>query len=371
MRLAGLRPLGRIDRYVGGLFAMSYATATLLVVGLVVVIDIATHLWYLEKWDDGRSASTLNLLEYYALSAPFLYAQFSPFVTVVAGMYTVSRLAKKNELTAGLSAGVSAQRILSSVYFGALLAAMATFSIREYASFFVGTRRDALFDMLENHRDVAVMKNFWFRDANGIVVRLGEYNAGESVGKPPEARRLEVTLKRRGHDVHIGADRIEWVDDGAHRGWKMDGGFVREVADNSSAAPAEWLELVQFTPGDVLTAEKARSHVLELSFSQVLDLSHRDPDNTSYQTLLQYLLTFPLANLVLLACTLPFLIGRERGKGGQAVMGGLLVCVGYFSVDFVTRSMGLSGDLSPLMSAWLPVLFFGALGISLTHFMRT
>ncbi len=358
---------------------MSYATAILLIVGLVIVIDVATHLSYLETWDDGRSASTLSLIEYYLLSSPFFYAQFSPFVTVVAGLYTVSRLVKKNELTAGLSAGVSAQRLLAPLYFGALLAAVATFSIREYASFFVGTRRDALYDLLENHRDEAVLKNFWFRAARGDapghprgdVVRLGEYRAGNSLDKPPEGLRMEATLTRGGGVVVIVADRIEWVDHGGHRGWKMTGGFVREVADANKVEPAEWLELVQFTPADVLTAEKARSRVLELSFSQVLDLSSSDPDNTSYLTLLQYLLTFPLANVVLLLCALPFLVGRERGKRGGAVMGGLLLCASYFSVDFVARSMGLSGDLSPLMSAWLPVLLFGALGISLTHFMRT
>jgi lipopolysaccharide export LptBFGC system permease protein LptF len=82
-------------------------------------------------------------------------------------------------------------------------------------------------------------------------------------------------------------------------------------------------------------------------------------------------MTFPLANVLLLLCTLPFLVGRERGKASEGVMAGLLICLAYFCLDFITRSMGLSGDLSPLMSAWLPVLFFGALGITLTHFMRS
>ena len=182
---------------------------------------------------------------------------------------------------------------------------------------------------------------------------------------------MEATLKNRGVVVRIVADRIVWGERAGKPGWRLEGGIVRESGDATKVVPMEWLDLVQFTPADVLAAEKARSRVLELSFSQVLDLSRRDPDNTSYQTLLQYLLTFPMANLVLLLCAVPFLVGRERGKAGEGVMGGLLLCLAFFCVDFVARSLGLSGDLSPLMSAWLPVLFFGALGISLTHFMRT
>jgi lipopolysaccharide export LptBFGC system permease protein LptF len=208
-------------------------------------------------------------------------------------------------------------------------------------------------------------------NAEGDIVRIGEFRAG-TAKKPSEGRNLEVTLKRRSGVVVVAASRIEWVDDGAHRNWKLENGFVREIGDASKTRPVEWLELVRFTPQDVLTAAKARSsRLMELSFAELLELSRRDPDNTSYLTLLQYLLTFPLANIVLVLCTVPILVGRERGKGGGAVMGGLLLCMAYFSVDFVTRSMGLNGDLSPLMSAWLPVLFFGALGISLTHFMRT
>ena len=375
MKLGNLRVLGRLDRYVGAMFSMSYATAVLLVVGLFVVIDMASHLSYFEAGDDGKGTSLLLLLEYYALSAPFLYVQASPFVTVVAAMFTVSRLVKKNELSAGLSAGVSAQRLLACVFAGAMIAAGAAFSIREYADAAIGQRREALFDILHNHRDEALLKNVWFRDLAGNVVRVGEFRVGGIENHPPQGQGLEATLTRGGVVVRLIAEGFEWVDDATRTGWKLQNGFVREVGDASKLEPAVWLDarqgVVKFTPRDILTADKARKRVLELSFREVLDLSARDPDNTSYQTLLQYLLTFPLSNIVLVLCAIPFLVGRERGKGGEAVMGGLLLCVAFFCVDFVARSMGLSGDLSPLMSAWLPVLLFGALGISLTHFMRT
>jgi lipopolysaccharide export system permease protein len=371
MRIAHLRPLGRLDRYVAALFLMSYATAILLVVGFAVVVDVASHLKYFEPREDGSSVSGATLFQYYVLSLPFFFAQGAPFVTVMAGMFTVARLVRQNELTAGLCAGVSAQRLLAPVFLGALAAAGLTFAIRQYASETVGPRRDALYDQLENERPRIVLEDFMFRDRGGNVVRLGEYHPAGRTGPAPEGERLEATLTRRGVVVRVRAERMQWVDDGERRGWRLQGGQVAEAGDESQVKPAEWLEEVEFTPQDVLTAHKARERVLELSFSQVLDLSRRDPDNTSYQTLVQYHLTFPLANVVLLLCAVPFLVGRERGKAVEGVTGGLLLCVGFFCMDFVTRSLGLAGDLSPLMAAWLPVLFFGALGISLTHFMRT
>lgn len=371
MRLGNLLFLGRLDRYIGGLFAASYATAFLLVVGLFVIADLASHLSFFEPGEDGTTPGVTLVLEYYALSIPFIYAQISPFITVVAAMFTVTRLVRKNELSAGLSAGISAQRLLATILLGALLAVGLTVAIREGATGSIGFRRDAIFDRLDERRPEAVLENFRFRDLAGTVVTLGEYRSGNSAGRPPGGRGLATTIQRGSAVVRISADEFRWAKREGKWGWQLTNGLLRETGATESVRSLDWLEMVEFTPQDVLTAEKARKRVLELSFGQVLDLSARDPDNTSFQTLLQWLLTFPLANVVLVLCAVPFLIGRERGKGGEAVMGGLLLCVGYFCLDFVTRSMGLSGELSPLMSAWIPVLVFGALGITLTHHMRS
>ena len=116
---------------------------------------------------------------------------------------------------------------------------------------------------------------------------------------------------------------------------------------------------------------KGRTRALELSFSEVNALLARDPDNAAYQTLLQYHLTFPLANLVLLLVALPFMLGRERGKALEGVMLGLLCCVFYFCAEFLSRELGIEGVLSPLLASGLPILLFGSLGLALFESMRT
>lgn len=372
MRIARLVALGRLDRYVGGLFIASYATALLLVVGLALIIDISTHLSYFEVWDDGRSASSGTLLRYYALSLPFLYLRVAPFVTVTAGLFTVSRLLKRNELVAALSAGVSAHRLLTPVFMGGFVAAVAMFGLRELASTHLGPKRDALFEILEHQRTERVIENFWLRDIAGNVVRLGEFRP--AVSSPPiaEIRRLEATVRIGGTITAIRADRAVYATDGVRVGWRLEGGVIEEIGQSAKRRPIEWLEVIDFSPQDVLTAEKShKGRELELSMAEVLELARRDPDNIKYQTLMQYHLTFPLANVVLLWVVIPFLLGRERGHGVEGLVLACLMCVAYFCVDFVTRSLGLDGSLSPLLSCWLPVLFFGSLGVALVAGMRT
>ena len=117
-------------------------------------------------------------------------------------------------------------------------------------------------------------------------------------------------------------------------------------------------------------ARKAHKRPLDLSFGEVRELAVRDPDDVRFQTLLQYHLTFPLAHVVLLLVGLPLLLRQERGQV-EGIAGGFILCVIYFGSDFVTRSLGLQGALSPMLASWLPVLFFGSLGVVLTGSMRS
>ena len=371
MQLGRLALFGRIDRYVGGLFIAAYATSFLLVVGLALVLNIASNLSYFEPWEDGGRAPMLDIVRFYLLNIPFLYLQVAPFVTVVAGLFTVSKLVKHNETVAAMAAGISTQRVLTPIFVGAAVVALGMFALREEATRVVGPQRDALLDMLENQRAERVLENVWFRDRFGSVVRIAEFRPATGDPLRAEARGLEATLPHGGVVRLVRADRAVWVMTPTGPRWKLEGGLVETFGAAGSRKPLEYLEEVEFTPREVLVAEKGRERAMELSFTELDQLAARDPDNTEYQTLLQYNLTFPLANLVLLLVALPFMVGRERGKHVEGLVAGCLLCVFYFAGDFVSRSLGVDGDLSPLVASWLPVLTFGSLGVVLFESMRT
>lgn len=370
MRLGRLVVGGRLDRYVGALFIASYATALLLVVGLAVIIDLTSHLSYFEEWDDGTSPGQLAVVRYYLMSMPFIFLQVAPYVTLVAGMFTLSRLVRHNEVTAALAAGISAHRLLAPVMLGAVIAGFGMFSLREYATRTLGAPREALRDRLSNQRYDPVFESVWVRDKSGNVARLSEFRPYSPAGAP-EVLGLEAQLKLAGAWKKIQADRAVWTERDGAAGWSLENGAIEEVERQATRRELAWLEGVEFNPDDALCAVKGRERPLELSFSELRSLLERDPDNGAFQTLLQYHLTFPLANVVLLLIALPSMLGRERGKALEGVMIGLLLCVLYFSTEFICRELGVEGALSPLLASWLPVLIFGSVGLALFDSMRT
>lgn len=361
---------GRLDRYVTLHFVSSYATALLLIVGLFWIMDLASHLDdYLEPWDDGTIVSTGVLVRYYVLHLPYLFLECAPFVTLVAGMFTVNRLVKKNEVVAALGAGVSAQRLLLPVLLGGVAAAVAMFGIREWTGQRIAGPREALHDMLDKKRTEQRYEALWLRDLSGSIVRLGTFLPGRGGPAGAEVEGLEAILRSSDGVVVINALRAVWNGDTGR--WELEGGVRRVMGEEKEVAEVSELEGFEFTPQLALTYERARGNALELTMSEVSDLMRRDADHVAYQTLWQYNLTFPLANLVLLLVGLPLMLNYERGGGAERMAAGGLLCLFYFGFDFVFRSLGTEGSLSPVLAGWLPILIFGSAGVVLVDSMRT
>jgi lipopolysaccharide export system permease protein len=365
-----LRIGGRADRYVARLFAASYGTAFLVVVGLFLILDLSTNLdEFVKPGPDGTAPPGLDVVRYYLLHIPFLYLQVAPFVTLVAGLFSVSRLVRDNELVAGLGAGVSAQRLLAPILCCGLALAGAMFALRQWSAESLSFERDLLRDALLERRVEPVIENLWLKDRAGSSVHIERLLLTDG----GEAARIEGlwALVASGKTwISLRAPKARW--DPALGDWRLAGGervVVDEFAQRTE--PLERLEKIRFTPHDVWLAQRGRDAPLDLSFAQTRELAERDPDNAHFQTLLHYHLTFPLANLVLLLVGLPFLLQFERARGLEGVVIGFLLCLFYYGADFVFRSLGLGGQLSPLLSCWLPLLAFGSLGVVLYGSART
>ncbi|MSR62785.1 MAG: YjgP/YjgQ family permease [Planctomycetes bacterium] len=367
-------PLGsRLDRYVARLFALSYGAAFFLVVGLFVILDLATKLdGYLAADKNGYTPPAAMVGQFYLLQLPFLYLQMSPYVTLVAGMFTAAKLARTNEIVAGLNAGVSVRRLLLPVYLGAALLALGMFLLREQSTRGLGRQRDLLQDRLEvhadEHRAMPVLENLIVRDLHGRALRLGQYFVAADP-QDSEFRDLSGLQHEEARSVILTAVSGRPLSSGR---WQLTDG--RQTVDADQRRTTEKLPVLEdprFTPEDVERAWKARDHPMDLSYSELADLQAREPTNLQYRTLLQYNLTFPLAGLVLLLVGLPFVVGDERGKAGERIARGFLLCVGYFGIDFIARTLGLQGAVGPIFSGWLPVVLFGSLGSVLTAAMRS
>jgi lipopolysaccharide export system permease protein len=379
--LLSRRPLpfgSRIDRYVAAHFVSSYATAMMLLTGLFLVMDMAGNLDdFLEVWEDGTSAPATYLVRYYVLTLPYLFLQVAPFVTLLAGMFTVNRLLSTNEVTAVLAAGVSARRLVMPVVLLGLALAAGMFGLREAVGRGISTERDLLRYVLEEHTFEVVFEDISVTDRSGSPALFDRFYPAPLDGGPPRAEGLKViarTGRSGGRSDYIRTEAPSAVWGGEH--WMLENGIRARIApdrgqEKLEVAPVGELVGYRLEPEIVFLYRRAQSEPLELSFGEVRELIRREPEDLTYQTLWHYHLTFPLANVILLLVGLPLLFTYERGRGAERMALGGLLCVFYYAFDFVFRTMGLSGGFSPVLAAWVPVLLFGSLGVVLFDSMRS
>ena len=359
--------MGRMDRYVISHFVGSYGTALFLLLGLFLIMDLTSNLDdYLEPAANGQTASTSVLVRYYLLKLPFLFLEVAPFITLLAGMFTVNRLLKKNEVTPVLSGGISVHRLLVPIFLCGLILAGAMFGLRELAVSQIADKRDALLFQLENPGEERVLEEVAVHDLSGSTVFVERLYPD---AKPPRIEVLSANMQVDQRTVSITADAAVWSPETGqlqlHKGERRVVG-TEEIQVES----VETLEGFDLTPELVLTYVRARNP-LDLSFSEVQELMSREPEDSAFNTLWHYLLTFPLANVVLLLVGLPVLFQYERGKGSERMALGGLFCIFYFAVDFVFKNLGLGGGLSPILAGWIPILVVGSLGIALTDGIET
>ncbi|MFT5831387.1 MAG: lipopolysaccharide export system permease protein, partial [Bacteroidia bacterium] len=364
----GLRLGGRLDRYVAELFIGSYAVAILLVVGIFLIVDMTGNLdEYMRPGKNGKAPGAMEVVTLYCLQVPFLFLQVAPFVTLVGGLFTVSKLMASREVIAALSAGISARRVLLPVFLCAAVLGAGMFGVRELAIESIGERRDHTVDRLTNRREVPVYENLWVKDTAGNPIRINSFFPAQ--GKQP------ARIEGFGATLHQGDDWVEvsargaTYEDGA---WQLEEGkrfsiYAKSGSETEAVASLE----AGLSPRDIRTAWKARESPTDLSFGELQELIQRDPDNIQWQTLLQVNLAFPFAHIVLLLVGLPFLLRYERSKGAAGAGMGFVLCIFYFGMDFVCRALGLQGELGPMIAGWLPILLFGSLGVVIFSSSRT
>ncbi len=106
-----------LSKYLIRLHAAPFVFALSACTGIMILDQITKRLANLV----GKGLPWSVIVEVFALLVPFVVAMTMPMAVLVAVLYTVSRLAAENELTALRAAGVSLGRLMRPLLLGASL----------------------------------------------------------------------------------------------------------------------------------------------------------------------------------------------------------------------------------------------------------
>lgn len=379
------------DRYVARSYLFSLAVCYGALVGLYLVIDISGHISTLYAYSGFWGLAPLAV-RVYLPRLPLIFHELTPFVSLLAAMFTVSKMQRDNELLCLTASGVSVFRILRPLFTVAVGLSLLYLANREWV---IPQLLDDLVqgDTILASRNPDVVYFFQRRDGLGNDFSIREYHVFAK-------KMLDVTITayyrdERARGLHVPSHRIiaregHWRRDADGRErWFLSNGSVTFYQPDRTQAPRPPLRFGEdglriLRPGETPSADgeivsdllpqQIRTHEEELQYystGQLRRLSRASPESTDLATSYHRRWATPAALVVLLMLGLPFAL-RDYGRSTFRSIGiGVFLCFIYYAADAFCLYLGVGGSLPPAAAAWLPVLVFGPLGLYLLDSVPT
>lgn len=373
-----LSSLGRfrlktMDLYVTRTFLIAYAVCAFSFIGLFVLVEAFSKLDRFLRQD---SNLVVTLVTYHLAMIPTAYANYmGPILTLAAGMFTMTTLNRQNELTPFKAAGISVYRVMMPVFFFACCLTLLTFYLKEKV---IPEYREPIRAALALARAKPLNPMPYFDHEQGYSIRVAEYSTTARVARRVEVSQLHPNGKMK---ELVAADQMEWLPsrEGSHEegSWLLHQGTIQRWDEegnllvNASASrnerllmPFKTMELsTSLRPVDLETSDVEISY---LSWRDLKTQFQRQPYHRHLEVKLHHHFAFPLSHVVLLFLGLPFVLNLQNRSGFVSLAMSFAICALFYLVSSIAMNIAnQSSVLPPIFAAWLPVMLFSSLGITM------
>lgn len=355
-----------IDRYIGKLFLGYFLAGIIVFVTIFLAVDAIS--FGFRYADAGFSA----ILRFYLYYMPTIIYQMVPVACLLATVFVISTLNRSNELVAIYSSGFGLLRIAAPV-----LAIVGCISI---LSFFMGDQIIPRTQQKKNYVEYVEIKKrpglystvntnkIWYRSEN-VLFNIKTLDA-------QNARAQGITL----YYFDASWNLIQLITAGAVKmngsQWNLEDGSVTLFSTESSFPLSKTfgqkMLVMNEDVADIQSSSNSSETMSLRSLGKFIDRNKEAGLNTlRYEVDYYAKFGFASSALVMSLLGIPFSVRRQR-SGGYALSIG--VCLALAFVFWVLYSSGLAlgqhGHLPPIIAAWSPSLFMGAVGVWLLLRLR-
>jgi lipopolysaccharide export system permease protein len=360
--------LSILDRYIGRSILL---TSMLVLMTLVALAGIFAFISELDDVGKGNY-SVAKAAQYVFLTLPGkAWLLFAPSV-LLGSLLGLGSLASNSELTVMRAAGVSNGSIIRAV----LITGLGLMAVVAVLGETLVPRSEQIAEEL---RLTALEKRVSVKGRSGLWVKSGDRYINISTVMP-DFTLLDLSIHRFTGNHLMEAMRVARASPAENDDWLLEDidvtAFNNGAAEVSHISTVLWSDLVKKHGDGVRISGLVSSDVLKsLSISpdslsarnlydQVQYLNDNQLDSRRIELALWVKITSPLATIVMLMLSLPFVFGSQRSGGaGQRIFIGIMLGVVYVLLNKLLTQLGLANGLSPAVSALLPLVFFLSIAI--------
>lgn len=351
----------RIDRYLLGLFWTAFAAGLLVFLTLFIATDAMSSL---VKYKD---VAGLVILKYYAFYAPDVIYKMLPIACVVGTVMTLSSLNKGSELVALFASGLSLFRISRVIFISVIIVGCFSYYLSDRLMPAFSKQKNFIYynDLEKTPSRFQTIKTnkIWYRSKNSI------FNIKTLNAEGNKAQGLSLYFFNDKWDLvqMLTADSV--LMNGTQ--WILKQGSIT-VFDKTSSFPLndKFLEktiVMTEDAQDLRSTGQASDLLTQAELSRFINKNKEAGlDTIRYEVDFHSKFSYALAGLVMSLLALPFCVGQSRGGGMVRNLGisiGLVVV--YWIIHSTSQTMGLHGQIAPIIAAWVPNFSMVILGVFL------
>jgi len=305
---------------------------------------------------------------FFLYKVPFILVQIAPIAVLVATLISLGLFSKHGEVTAMKAGGVRILKAVTPILTAGLVISLGVILINEYVSP-AATKKSDIFrkKWFGAQEGTFGREGLWVKTESGILnVKHVDFTHNTLNGVTYFIIEKPFKLTSRIHSRSAAWRNDRWIAESATV-WKFTPGGE---AQKQIQAGFTFTDLSE--PEELVNLENFQQN---MSFNDlreyVNDLEDEGYEATKYKIDLWGKLTFPLVNFIMVLVGIPFALKTGRYSGIASGVGlSIIIAFSYWGVYALTRSLGQSQMLPPLVAAFFPDILFLAIGALMLGYVK-
>ena len=343
-----LRPK-KIDLYIFKKFILTFGTALLLIIGIVIVFDIS------EKIDDfvtNEAPLKAIILNYYLNFIPYFINMYSPMFVFITVIFFTSKMAANSEIIAILSGGVSYHRMMVPYMAAATLIALVSLGLNLYVIPDSNATRLRFESKYVKNKSTSV-RNVHYQIDPGTFVYVESFSTWNNTAYKFTLESIE------GHSLKskLTAETAAW--DSTYQGWHLKKCFIREFSEGLGDQVRTMPELdtvINLTVSDFYRNKQTVQTLDSDNLNALIETQKMRGDaNVIYAQIEKHTrYTMPFSALILTIMGVSLSARKKRGGIGWNIAVGIALGFSYILFLKFSQMFVFTGTMSPGMAMWLP-----------------
>ena len=341
-------------------------------IGFVLIFIIVDLIEHLDRFID-NSVPIPIVLKYYFFTLPWFVNIALPMATLIATVFSVGLMVKRNEWTAMKATGISLYRIAFPLMIVGLVLSYISYQFDNNLVSLGNEKRFSIerkYQKKKSIRKNKILRDVFLQKEKSKHIALSRY---DTIKKSANGITI-INLKEGILFQRIDAKSMNWIDSVSL--WSISKYSIRSF--NSSGMETQ----VNISVGDTLLSLSLKPEDIsqgfkspeELNYSELTErialLKENGVKTTRWEIEQHFKISFAFTNLIVILFGLPLVV--MKSKGGLSFGAGMSVFVifGYYAFIKFGQSLGYKEVLDPLSAAWIGNFVFSIGGLILLFCAR-